>query len=109
MKMTSSDTQNSKEWIRVLGGKIIQKYKMSRNLATYTGIDQRRYRKIKKIMKERVERLSQKRRELRRIITDFMERDDVSTCLPGKKDNKNVGKVQKQKRVLNDYLYNLHL
>jgi hypothetical protein len=38
-----------------------------------------------------------------------MERDDVSTCLPGRKDSKKVGKVQKQKRVLNDYLYNLHL
>ena len=39
----------------------------------------------------------------------FMERDDNSTSLPGKKDSRKVGKERFQKRVLNDYLYNLHL
>ncbi|KAL3842603.1 hypothetical protein ACJMK2_020596 [Sinanodonta woodiana] len=37
----------------------------------------------------------------------FMERDDNSTCLPGKKDA-NRGDKHQQKRILNDYIYNLH-
>ena len=38
-----------------------------------------------------------------------MERDDNSTNLPGKKDSHKDGKSRIQKRVLKDYLYNLHL
>ncbi|CAC5394556.1 unnamed protein product [Mytilus coruscus] len=42
------------------------------------------------------------------IVIAFLERDDNSTCLPGKRDNKKDGKEKKQNRVLNDYLDNLH-
>ena len=39
-----------------------------------------------------------------------MERDDNSKVMPGKKDFKKVAKaVSKQKRILNNYLRNLHL
>ncbi|KAH3702424.1 hypothetical protein DPMN_077441 [Dreissena polymorpha] len=44
-------------------------------------------------------------------IVQFLERDDNSRQLAGKGDAVKVGntKSKKQKRVLNDYLYNLHL
>lgn len=38
----------------------------------------------------------------------FMERDDNSTCLSDKKDVHKDGKEQKQKRILKDYIINLH-
>ena len=44
----------------------------------------------------------------RQKILDFLHRDDNSTCLPGKKDVKKVGKAKKQKRVLTDFIQNLH-
>jgi len=48
--------------------------------------------------------------ELHGKVLDFYNRDDVSTALPGKRDakkNKNR-RILVQKRVLNDYLSNLH-
>ena len=47
-------------------------------------------------------------------IIEFLERDDNSRMMPGKKDFKTVrgkeglGKEKKQKRILNDYMKNLH-
>ena len=43
-------------------------------------------------------------------VINFYNRDDVSTALPEKRDTKKVkqGKPRIQKRVLNDYLSNLH-
>ena len=42
-------------------------------------------------------------------MVPFLERDDNSRLMPGKKDVKKVAEaVSKQKRILNDYLRNLH-
>ena len=38
----------------------------------------------------------------------FLERDDNSRMMPGKNDAKKSEGVKVQKRVLCDYLYNLH-
>ena len=38
----------------------------------------------------------------------FLERDDNSRMIPGKNDAKKSEGVKVQKRILNDYLYNLH-
>ena len=38
----------------------------------------------------------------------FLEREDNSTVLPGKRDVKIHKKIVMQKRILNDYLHNLH-
>ena len=48
--------------------------------------------------------------KLYEAVINFYNRDDVSTALPGKRDAKKVkqGKPRIQKRVLNDYLSNLH-
>ena len=49
------------------------------------------------------------REKKRRRVTCFYERDDNSTCLPGKKDCVAVAKGHKrQKRVLTDFLKNLY-
>ena len=45
---------------------------------------------------------------IRQTVKKFYYRDDVSSCLPGKKDYVKVGKINKQKRVMNDTLGNLH-
>ena len=41
-------------------------------------------------------------------MTEFLLREDNCTILPGKKDVKKVGDRSEQKRVLSDYLHNLH-
>ena len=68
----------------------------------------------KQLLKTRVgksikkHQLISERQTLTRKVVAFMERDDNRTCLPGKKDVHKDGKEQKQKRILNDYIYNLH-
>ena len=43
-------------------------------------------------------------------VLSFFKRDDNSRAMPGKNDAKKVAAgVKKQKRILNDYLKNLHL
>ena len=47
--------------------------------------------------------------EIYEHVKTFYYRDDVSTALPGKRDCKSIRKgTRLQKRVLNDYLSNLH-
>ena len=46
--------------------------------------------------------------ELTKRVTDFYECDDVSRCMPGKREAKNVEGEKKQVRILNDYLANIH-
>jgi len=41
-------------------------------------------------------------------VRQFLEREDNSTLLPGKRDAKMKNSQATQKRVLNDYLHNLH-
>ena len=48
--------------------------------------------------------------ELFEKVVSFLERDDNSSMMPGKKDFKKVVEgVSKQKQILNGYLQNLHL
>lgn len=80
---------------------------MGRQISTYLG-----YRK--QLLKARIGKKIKRqlvffeRQALTGEVDPFMERDDNSTCLPGKKDAYKDGKEHKQKRILNDYIYNLH-
>ena len=38
----------------------------------------------------------------------FYVQDDLSSCMPGKRDTANVDGQKIQTRILNDYLHNLH-
>ena len=53
--------------------------------------------------------MAEHRRLVTELITQFLERDDSSRMLPGKQDAVKTGKDKVQKRVLNDYIYNIHL
>jgi hypothetical protein len=41
------------------------------------------------------------------VVNEFLEREDKSTTLPGKKDTKAIDKKAKQKHDLSDYMLNL--
>ncbi|KAJ8301685.1 hypothetical protein KUTeg_020672 [Tegillarca granosa] len=49
------------------------------------------------------------RKQLSQKVLTFFEREDNSSCLQGKRDTKKYEDGTKQVRVLNDYMYNLHL
>lgn len=58
--------------------------------------------------REKAERKRKSKQQLlKEKVVSFMEREDNSTVMPGKKDC-SAGKIKIQKRVLNDYLHNLH-
>ena len=53
-------------------------------------------------------RLPLVRQTVKDKVVKFLERDDVSTCLPGKADTVTTGKQKHQKRIFNDYLHNIY-
>lgn len=88
-------------------GKLIHKYRMGRQISTCLG-------HRKQLLKARIGKSIKRqlvffeRQTLTGEVDPFMERDDNSTCLPGKKDAYKDGNEHKQKRMLNDYIYNIH-
>jgi hypothetical protein len=57
--------------------------------------------------REKAERKRKSKQQLlKEKVVSFMEREDNSTVMPGKKDC-SAGKIKIQKRVSNDYLHNL--
>lgn len=53
--------------------------------------------------------MKQKADKLRQDVVGFLRRDDNSRILPGKTDAVKVAKDKQQKRVMNDYIHNLHM
>ena len=49
------------------------------------------------------------RKQISQTVIKFLEREDNSACMPGKRDAKKSGNSKIQTRVLSDYMYNLHL
>ena len=107
-------TSNEKKKFAVLkvvtGGGVVRHHKYVRRLSRNIKVNRKQLLKIQsKNQKERLKtRLKAAREELRSQVVAFFERDDNSTILPGKRDEKKVGKEKKQKRILNDYLNNLY-
>ena len=87
-------------------GKVLKKYRMRSHLQKITFLERRKALKNnstkKKIVRSRAERI-------KGDVENFLNRDDNSRVLPGKGDSVKVGTDKKQKRILNDYLGNLHL
>lgn len=92
----------------IVCGKLIHKYRMGRQISTCLGVHRKQILKARIGKSIKRQRLISERQTLTREVESFMERDDNSTCLPGKKDAHKDGKEHKQKRILNDYIYNLH-
>jgi hypothetical protein len=95
--------------LQIVCGKVIKRYRMTSNSSRALGVNRGQ------INKAGTGTLIQKRRKaFQKLQTSenvkrFLERDDNSTCLPGKRDKLKTKSGMTQTRVLNDYLYNLHL
>lgn len=111
IREAGKERKNSKKSIRsIISGEILKKYRLLRYAATKTATDRR---KLSKVQNKVINPTKSKRGfepKVYAAVINFYNRDDVSTALPGKRDAKKVktGKPRIQKRVLNDYLNNLH-
>ena len=111
IQCAGKEKKNRKKSIRnILSGKILKKYKLLSYTASKTGLNRRKMSNItgKVVCEENQKRGFQP--EIYAKVLEFYNRDDVSTALPGKRDAKKnkKKKIKIQKRVLNDYLSNLH-
>ena len=99
----------------MIAGKIVQKYRVTKAVSMATGLNRR---KISLSCTKLITNFSRKRKNTLRStmsghIIEFLERDDNSRMMPGKKDFKTVRgkegpeKEKKQKRILNNYMKNL--
>lgn len=93
----------------VVGGKILQKYRMISYAAKETGLDRNYLSKLtNKVIKENKRmRMSKEAGRYKEKIQEFYERSDNSTTLPNKKDVKTKGNTEVFKKILNDYIDNL--
>lgn len=110
MKTIKPKTKERQIITRVIGSKIIKKYRLqnqlreilsyksSKQLKDYENIDLNIKKKIYNTVKVK-EAIS---------VQKFFEEDSVSRMLPGKKDFVRKGRVKKQRRILLDSLKNLH-
>ena len=97
--------------LQIVCGKVLKKYRMKSRCSEELNVHRNQV-----LMSEKRRAIQKGRKVLERrqavdSVVKFLEREDNSACLPGKRDatrNKN-GSTQTQTRVLNDYLYNLHL
>jgi hypothetical protein len=95
---------------RIISGSTIKKYKCSSMLSKALSINRKRLINSlsKRFRKPRQRRLFAMRNLLREKVESFLERDDISRCMPGKNDSIKVGNEKRQTRILNDYLRNVH-
>ncbi|WAR22114.1 hypothetical protein MAR_016088, partial [Mya arenaria] len=95
--------------LEVVSGKLMKKYRLRAKSSRVLGVNRGQLLKAdmgKSIVKRRQ---VLERTQLAKKVRDFLERDDNSSCLPGKRDSTKTKTGMKQTRVLNDYMYNLHL
>ena len=109
-RLSVLEQKNKKESIRrLVSGEILRKYKLIKYASAKTGNNCRKvcWSKRKILYVQAI-----KHRFVPKIhaeVLRFYACDDNSTALPGKRDAKQMKKVQIQKRSLNDYLSNLYL
>ncbi len=94
----------------IISGRVVKKYRFITQTKKQTGLGWRSLAGVSATKKTCIG-LQQQRKawtSLQDDVLSFLERDDNSRIMPGKKDacKTDVGKVQK--RVLTDYLHNLH-
>lgn len=88
---------------RKISLELLKKYRCINLLSTNIGVGRKLLANlhVKRVNKSLRERYGQ-------AIVNFMEREDNSTVMPGKRDTKSTGDGIQQKRILNDYLHNLY-
>lgn len=103
---TSEDKAKRKAAPTILAGsKILQRYRLLRQLKKETGLSKRSLQNKAKAQENRVTTI---RRQITEKVVEFLSRDDNSRMMPGKADYKKHEGVKIQKRYLNDYLDNLY-
>ena len=100
VKETKKKEQNGTE--RILGG-VLKKYRCLSHLSKCVGITRKKLtrlneRTVSHTMKDRFQA----------TVTKFLEREDYSTTLPGKRDTTSEQKEAKQIMIPSDYMHNLH-
>jgi len=95
--------------VRLLTGKIVQKYKLQNVMNDQFGFSYKRWKKQNSEMCHQRRRLYASSCKLKEAVVNFYCRDDVSRNTPGKKDTKTVHKQKMQRRLLLDTLINTHL
>ncbi|WAR08577.1 hypothetical protein MAR_018535 [Mya arenaria] len=104
---TIAETPNEIRKLKsIITGKVVKKYRLRKYLQDMTALGRRKLisnkRTNTKIMRSRAEKV-------KRDVFAFLMRGDNSRVMPGKGDTVTVGREKKTKRILNDYLQNLHL
>lgn len=93
---------------KIIAGKIVKRYRCRTALMQVTGLDVRHLKNDKTVELVKFRRNQETRDKVKDKVLEFLMRDDISRCMPGKQDAvKNSGEM-KQIRILNDYLRNLH-
>ena len=109
IREAGKEKKNSKQSIRsVISGKIFRKYKLIHYAKRRTNTDRRKLSKGLSMVINPNEK--NEREDLYKAVINFYNRDDVSIALPGKRNAIKIKQVKPriQKRVLNNYLSNLH-
>lgn len=106
----SSKKTKSSVITNIIAGKITRRYRMASSLEKLTGINRKFVQKIKGSQnKEMKTNIKRQHDELKEGIIKFLERDDNCRTLPGKADTVGKGNEKVQKKVLTDYVKNLHI
>ena len=94
----------------VVAGMTVKKYRLQNELSKELKLNCRMSKSAaeRKAININKKRLFESQKDTERAIYEFLELDECSTCLPGKKDKVTVDRNVKQKRVLTDYMTNLH-
>ena len=94
----------------IISGRIVKKYRLVKamNEATKLARNSLLSAKSKSCAVSKQTRLLAIYQAKKEQVKLFLERDDNSRMMPGKNDAKKSEGVKVQKRILNDYLYNLH-
>ena len=88
-------------------GKNVKKYRMKSKLVKRLNVNYHQIRKGKDGIRKM--RKALERKQVSQNVVQFLEREDNSACLPGKRDATKSGNEKVQTRILSDYMYNLHL
>ena len=96
--------------LTVISGKIVKKYRLAKRLKRALGLSRRvELPKRKKIALVKKQRLVDLMKERKAHVVKFLEDDENSAATPGKGDTIAVDGEKIQRRILNDYMHNLHL
>ena len=90
-------------------GKLMKKYRLQSRFSQAVSVNRKQVMMSRNRKDVKKRRLNNERLRIKGTVVRFLEREDNSACIPGKRDATKSKTTKIQNRVLNDYLYNLHL